>query len=164
MGEADFPDWYRGERPRVLAALSMLSGDRDAAAEATDEAFARAFAHWGRVERMDSPGGWTYRVALNALRTTLRKRGRTARAHASGGPRYAPEVDLDLWEVVRALPDRQRLAVVLRYVADLPEAEIARAMGVRRGTVSSTLAAAKARLAAQLREDVSAETQRTDHA
>jgi RNA polymerase sigma-70 factor (ECF subfamily) len=157
MRDLDFADWYRQERPKVLAALSVLSGERDVAADATDEAFARAYARWPRVRRMASPGGWTYRVALNALRTTLRRRARSSVV----GPLTAgvvPDADVELWELVRALPDRQRQAVVLRYVADLPEAEIATAMGVRRGTVSSTLAAARARLLEALREE-----ERSDH-
>jgi DNA-directed RNA polymerase specialized sigma24 family protein len=57
-----------------------------------------------------------------------------------------------VWDVVRALPDRQRMAVVLRYVADLAEDDIAVAMGVTRGTVASTLAAARRSLAALLAE------------
>jgi RNA polymerase sigma-70 factor (ECF subfamily) len=51
-----------------------------------------------------------------------------------------------VWDAVRGLPDRQRLAVVLRYIADLTEADIALVMGVTRGTVASSLATARARL------------------
>ncbi len=50
------------------------------------------------------------------------------------------------------LPPRQRTAMVLRYVADLTEPEIAQAMGIRRSTVSATLAAARKRLARDLAE------------
>ncbi len=52
-----------------------------------------------------------------------------------------------MWELVRDLPERQRQAVVLRYLADLDERDIAEAMGVTRGTVSSTLFDARRRLA-----------------
>jgi DNA-directed RNA polymerase specialized sigma24 family protein len=69
----------------------------------------------------------------------------------SAVPPSVPEIDIELWEVVRALPDRQRTAIVLRYVADLSEADIAIAMKVRRGTVASTLTQARARLAVELR-------------
>jgi RNA polymerase sigma-70 factor (ECF subfamily) len=47
-----------------------------------------------------------------------------------------------MWDVVAGLPDRQRQAVVLRHVGQLREEEIAQAMGISRGTVSSTLRAA----------------------
>jgi DNA-directed RNA polymerase specialized sigma24 family protein len=55
--------------------------------------------------------------------------------------------DHDLWAAVRRLPRRQRQAIVLRYVGDLAEHDIATVMGVHRGTVASTLAKAHRRLA-----------------
>ena len=47
-----------------------------------------------------------------------------------------PNEDAQLWALVRALPTRQRTAIVLRYVADQSEAAIAVAMGIRRSTVA----------------------------
>jgi len=55
-----------------------------------------------------------------------------------------------VWRAVRALPDRQRTAIVLRYVADLPEVDIAEAMHVSRGTVASNLSDARRSLARYL--------------
>jgi RNA polymerase sigma factor (sigma-70 family) len=54
---------------------------------------------------------------------------------------------------LRRLPPRQREALVLRYFADLPESEIAQAMGISRGTVKSTTARGLAALDRMLRED-----------
>ena len=62
--------------------------------------------------------------------------------------------DHELWQAVGRLPRRQRTAIVLRYVADLPEADIAAAMGIARGTVAATLAAARRRLEADLRPEL----------
>ena len=59
-------------------------------------------------------------------------------------------MESDLWDAVRALPVRQRTAVALRYVCDLPQDEIASIMHVAVGTVSATLTAARRRLAAEL--------------
>ncbi len=55
-----------------------------------------------------------------------------------------------MWAAVAALPEKQQRAVVLRYVADLPEAAIAAALGVSRGTVASNLSDARRALAAAL--------------
>lgn len=149
-----FEVWYRRTYPRLFAAMLGVCGDRDVAGEVADEAFARAWSQWERVREMDAPEGWTYRVALNVLRTQAR-RHRVER-------RLLPwlvkrdEVDApggEVWELVRALPPRQRIATVLRYVGDLDERHIARVMGVTRGSVASTLAAARRALGAALRED-----------
>ena len=53
---------------------------------------------------------------------------------------------------VAALPERQRLAVFLRYFADLPYAEIASLLDISEGTVAATLSQAHAELLEQLRD------------
>ncbi len=150
----DFSDWYAREHPKVLGALCALTGNADASRDATDEAFVRALSRWQRVQRMQSPSGWTFRVALNVLRRDLRQRGRDrSLALDSTVAVHVPATDPELWMVVRGLPDRQRTAIVLRYVADLAEAEIAMAMKIKRGTVSATLAQARVRLGELLADD-----------
>ena len=151
---AEFEPWYLREHPKVLAALSWVAGDPEVAADATDEAFARAYADWRKVGRMASPGGWVYRVALNVVRRRMR---RTALERRKVEPpaAVAQVVDREIWAVVRQLPERQRVAVVLRYLVDLPEHEVATAMGISRGTVASALAVARQRLAKWLREEES---------
>jgi RNA polymerase sigma factor (sigma-70 family) len=146
----EFEDWYKAMHPRLLGVLCTVSGDPDAAAEATDEAFARALFRWDRVGAMASPEGWTYRVALNVLRRRKRRAGMEARLRHREDVVEAPCPAGEVWDQVRRLPERQRAAIVLRYVGDLPEAEIAAAMGVTRGTVASTLADARQRLAMTL--------------
>lgn len=147
-----FEAWYLREHPKVLAALTWVAGDPHVAAEATDEAFARAYADWHRVGRMASPGGWVYRVALNVVRRRMRRAAFEKRTVAPPAE-VAQVVDREIWTVVQQLPERQRVAVVLRYLLDLPEKEVATAMGVSRGTVASALAAARRRLAAWLRTE-----------
>ena len=66
-----------------------------------------------------------------------------------------PERELVVWEAVRALPDRQRAAVVLRYYEDLPEADIADLLACTVGTVKSQLSKARAALARALDEEES---------
>jgi RNA polymerase sigma-70 factor, ECF subfamily len=146
---AGFEPWYLREHPKVMAALTWVAGDPHVAADATDEAFARAYANWRRVEQMASPGGWVYRVALNVVRRRIR-RAALERRTVEPPPEVAQVVDREIWTIVQQLPERQRVAVVLRYLLDLPEQEVAMAMGISRGTVASALAAARRRLAAWL--------------
>jgi RNA polymerase sigma factor (sigma-70 family) len=157
LGRSDFGAWYQEEHPRVLAALTVASGRADVAREATDEAFVRAYERWERVRRMASPGGWLYRVALNDLRRRCRRqaierelmRRRRPGDEAASAP---AALDPQVWDAVRALPLRQRTAVALRYVLDLPEADVARLMGVTRGAASATLTTARRRLEGLLAE------------
>jgi RNA polymerase sigma-70 factor (ECF subfamily) len=146
-----FDAWYVREAPRLLALVTLAVGDRWLAEEATAEAFARALERWPAVRAKGSPSAWVYTVALNQVRSTIRRRSVerrfVLRHRAPPGVAPAPEPDVALWQAVAQLPQRERLMVVFRYVGDLPEADIARALGVTRGTVSSTLSRARQRLA-----------------
>jgi RNA polymerase sigma-70 factor (ECF subfamily) len=149
----DFDSWYEEQHPLVLAALTVVSGRPDVAADATDEAFVRTYERWEKVRRMRSPGGWLFRVALNDLRRRCRRQAverELFRRHPPP-PLAPPDAPAPhLWDAVRRLPTRQRTAIALRYVLDLSEPEVARAMGVSRGSASASLAAARRSLEAQL--------------
>ncbi|HEX6338729.1 MAG TPA: sigma-70 family RNA polymerase sigma factor [Jiangellaceae bacterium] len=148
----EFADWYGALWPRVLRAVTISVGDRDLAEEATAEAFARALARWPGPAKLHSPAAWLHTVALNEVRShwrrarlehrVLERLGAQSQHHA-----VEPEPrDDTLWSAVAALPDRARRMVALRYVLDLPEAEIASMLGVTRGTVASTLSKARQQL------------------
>jgi RNA polymerase sigma factor (sigma-70 family) len=147
-----FDEFYSSEHPRVLAAMTLVAGSLDPAREATDEAFARALDRWDRVRDMAAAGGWVYRVALNVLRRRMRRAALERRLLARQPEAVMPAAAVEIWDLVRDLPERQRTAVVLRYVADLPEREVAAAMGIARGTVSATLVAARTRLGKAITE------------
>ncbi len=148
-----FSEWYEREHPRLISTLAIVSGHLDEAVDATDEAFARALDRWGSVSQMASPTGWTYQVALNRLRRQMRRAELERRALGRRQSRATvPLPDPDVWDAVRSLPLRRRTAVVLRYVADLTEAEIATAMGISRGTVAATLSTARKSLAIALHD------------
>lgn len=154
MGDEGFSGWYAREQPRVFAATLVMCGDRDAARDVTAEAFARAFERWERVATMDRPGAWVHRVAVNIWKRQARRQGLERLLLRSSASRSdvvaAPDLDLELWAAVRDLPDRMRLAVGLRYIADLSEGEVAEAMGIASGTVAATLHAARRKLAGRL--------------
>jgi RNA polymerase sigma-70 factor, ECF subfamily len=140
----DFAAFYRMHRPEIVRAVTATIGDADLAAEATDEAFARAYAHWRKVSSADNQPGWVYRVALNWSLDQLRrrKRGRLRTAamapQATDDPEPMPEVAAAL---ERLSPDH-RSVVVLRVWLDWSEAEVAAALGIPKGTVKSRLARA----------------------
>jgi RNA polymerase sigma factor (sigma-70 family) len=150
---ADFGEWYADAYPRLVAALTLIGHDRELARDAAAEACARALERWERVQTMASPEGWVYRVGANVLHRLYRRAAIERRLLARTRPAapIAPsELDPTLWDAVRRLPDRQREAIALRYVLDLEQHEVAEAMGIRPGTVASTLHAARAQLASVL--------------
>jgi RNA polymerase sigma factor (sigma-70 family) len=135
-----FVEFYEGGRDRVARALAMTLGDTHLAAEAADEAMARAYQRWDKVGRLDNPGGWVYRVALNWATSVLRRRSRAPQPHVERhaddvGPVAEPTVAKALAELDR----KHRSVVVCRFYLGLSEAETAAALGIRPGTAKSRL-------------------------
>jgi RNA polymerase sigma factor (sigma-70 family) len=158
--DAAFTAWYRNEHPRLLATMTLVTHDLHAAQDVTAEAFARALAAWTRVSAMDSPTGWTYRVALNLARRRGRRSAleqRVLRRLPPPDPGPPSEHAVEVWEAVRALPPRARTAIALRYAAGLSEAEVAAAMHIAVGTASATLATARRALALTLADPADAD-------
>lgn len=148
-----FDDWYRQSRPRVLATVVIAFGNLDAATDATDEAFTRAYARWGRVSAMESPIAWTTKVALNHARRKGRRKAIEQRIlRNTSTDSHVPDIAGEAWSAVSQLPDRQREVIVMRYVTDLAEADIAKALGISRSTVSSSLTDARRALRITLSE------------
>jgi RNA polymerase sigma-70 factor (ECF subfamily) len=146
-----FEDFYAAEFDRVLDSAFAFSGDRDAATDATQEAFARAFARWRRLSRQEWAGGWVTTTALNVLRRRFRDAARSRVLVDERVPHDALG-RVDLLRALRALPVRQREAAVLFYLADLPLHAVAEAMGVSDGAVKSHLARARKSLRVSLEE------------
>lgn len=149
---APFEEFWRRDRVAVGRALAVTLGDVQLAAEATDEAMARAFQHWGRVSTLDSPAGWAYRVGLNWSRSVLRRLHRTPPVWMAGGGEHHDEYGLDpaVTAAVAELPATQRAVVVCRLLLGLSEAQTAEAWKLRPGTVKSRLSRAVDHLSTSL--------------
>jgi RNA polymerase sigma-70 factor (ECF subfamily) len=158
-----FEDWYRREYRNIVRALVLITGNADVAVESASEACARALGNWDRVSMMRSPSGWTYTVGLNVARRALRR----AKLEALLGRRPAVAAFLsepapELWAAVRRLPRQQRVAVVLHYVADMSQKDVASVLGVAEGTIAATLHTARKRLADALGQTVETKEARRD--
>jgi RNA polymerase sigma-70 factor (ECF subfamily) len=144
MAPLEFDEFYASFFDPVARALTVAGAERDRAHDAAQEAFARALRHWRKVREMDRPDGWVYVVALNQLRDHWRRSLR--RGDRAGDPdggasdnTRAVATRVSVRDAIATLPARQREAVVLRYLADLPVADVAEAMGCAPGTVKATL-------------------------
>jgi RNA polymerase sigma-70 factor (ECF subfamily) len=158
VDDTGFERWYRSEHPRLVSAFTVATGDVDVAQDLVAEAFARALARWDAVAAMESPTGWVHVVATNLLRRRMRRAELERRllARRSAGPATdspSPALAPEAWAALAALPPRQRAVVALRIVLDLSQDDTARLLGVRPGTVSAALVAARRSLAAVLAEE-----------
>jgi RNA polymerase sigma-70 factor (sigma-E family) len=140
----------------------LLTGSWDQAEELAQEAMARTYAVWPRVRRYQRPGAYARKVLVNRHRSVLRRAVVEARHLLTSPPqdRHEPDFggdDLVLWQALQQLSSRQRAGVVLRYYLDLPEAEVARLLGVPLGTVKSLVHRGLARLRDQLGPEYAAE-------
>ena len=149
--------------PRALAerhyvelyryALSVLREER-VAEDAVQDAFERAFAALGRYpeERLRAMRlrPWLYRITLNVARNRLRGRREVPVEETSpAGVAVSDEGRESVMDVLAALgrlPERQRVAVTLRYLQDLPYAEISRVTGWPEGTAKTLVRRGLARL------------------
>lgn len=152
----DFDDWFTAEYPLVLGAVAVVcAGDLSRAEDATADAFLRALERWERVRIMDSPAGWVTRVAINRAKRSLRWRPESSNDLEStpfAAIDAEPLQHSELWAAVRKLSVRQRTALVLRYVADQTQADVARQLDIADGTAAATLHQARRRLRIELEE------------
>ncbi len=135
----------------IQAVAQVILRDRDEAADVLAET---VIAAWEKGASLRDPGAlrpWLLRVATNRA---LDQRRRTARIVAldsildpvSGDPIGGVETRLAILEGLALLAPRERAAVALRYLADLPIDEVAAAMGTRPNTVKTQLREALAKL------------------
>ena len=92
MAGSDFDDFFRMHFEPVARALTLATGSRELAADATQDAFTKAYERWRRVKQMDRPDGWVYVVAMNAVRRRQRAT-QSARARGCTGTRCDRECD-----------------------------------------------------------------------
>ncbi|WP_344616048.1 SigE family RNA polymerase sigma factor [Dactylosporangium salmoneum] len=148
-----FDEFYAAYFQPLTVQLFAYTGDMAAAQDVVQEAFCRALSRWKRVAEMDDPAAWVRRVAWN-LATSRWRRARTAMAFARRHREEhvaAPSPDrVALAQALATLPEQQRRAVILHYLADLPISDIARQEGVAEGTVKSWLHRGRTALATRL--------------
>jgi RNA polymerase sigma factor (sigma-70 family) len=118
----------------------LLTGSVEVAEDVVQDAFVSCSRHWSTLDVADA---YVRRAVVNQAFSALRhaglERDKTARyGQAIPVTVGLPELD-ETWDVLRRLPNRQRIALVLRFYEDLAETEIADLLGCRPGTVKSLI-------------------------
>src|SRR5512141_1321244 len=153
-----FGELVRRHQEVAFRAAYLIVGDSAAAEDVAQEAFVRAYQALGRFNE-DAPfKPWLWRIvtilALNDIRASGRRRGLLERVGVRAERVEAPadralvegEARSQLWDAINALPADDRVVLYLRYFLELPEQEIAAAIGKAPGTVKSRLSRASGRL------------------
>ena len=154
------------QRDVYRLALSILD-DPDEAEDGTQETFLAALRALSSFREGAAFKTWLFSITINVCRSRLRRgknRGRLQQILQSlftlRGAVEHPEAtaildesDAELWNAIRALDDKHRIPVVLRYYHDLPVADIATMLNIPPGTVHSRLNHAREKLRAQLKEE-----------
>lgn len=148
-----FTRFFQHSGGQLVRLAYLLVGDLADAEDVAQEVLEELYRKWVDV-RQDTALAYARTAVINRSRSMLRRRAvarrfapRLAEPEHTGPPDVA---DRWLWQLVQALPRRQREVVVLRYWCDLGEAEIARLLRVSAGTVKSSAHRAHTRLAAAL--------------
>ena len=129
---------YRERHHDSVRLAHLLVGDRAQAEELVHDAFLRVLP---RIDELDNPAAYLRTVLVNVCRDAGRRSTR-AKSHPQERPEPVPAPDLPVassavWAELQRLPERQRIALCLRFYDDLPDADIADILDVRPATVRS---------------------------
>lgn len=156
-GDGDFDDLFRSTWSRAVTAARRIVGPGGDPEGLAAEALTRAYDRWPSVRRHPAPDAWVLRVTINlALDRVRRPVGSTGEdihlrdddgfdlgdldsSHFGRDAADATATRMALVAALRALPEKQRHAVALRYLAGCEENDIAASLGINPGTVKTHL-------------------------
>lgn len=153
---------YKAHAVGLIRLAVVMLGSRPAAEDVVQDAFVGLYRRWGQLAQTDRALQYVRSSVVNGCRSELRAQARNRRRPVQAMPANSASAEHDVLlgeehrevlAALRQLPERQREALVLRYFLDLPEPEIAQAMGISHGTVKSTTSRALAALARLLGEN-----------
>lgn len=159
--DPDFDRWAAERGRSLLVFATAVTGDREAARDAVQDALVAVYLRWRRLVAGGEPDAYARRIIINRHISWWRRLGRRERLTAfddqSGSATEAAQdrvADADVARrLLAGLPTRQRAAVALRFYDDLAFAEIGLILGCPESTARSYVHRALERLRAQLKEE-----------
>jgi RNA polymerase sigma-70 factor (sigma-E family) len=140
--QQDFAEFVAARSKQLIRLAYVLTGDQHSAEDLLQNALTKAAAHWGRIH--SAPEAYVRRIMYREQVSWLRQRARrpeTAVAQVperpAGDQPVSVEARLMLQDALRALPPRRRAVLVLRYLEDQSESQVADILGCSVGTVRS---------------------------
>jgi RNA polymerase sigma-70 factor (sigma-E family) len=160
---------YHAHALGLIRLAHIMLGDRTAAEDVVQDSFCGLYRNWSRLADQAKALPYVRSSVLNGCRSSLRRRRPVALLTGGPGDGGAEPAALitaavasaeaavlsverrrEVMTALRALPDRQREVLVLRFYLDLPDTDIARDMGISQSTVRSTAYRALAALGRSL--------------
>jgi len=141
----------------------VMLGESALAEEIVMEAFAKAMTKWSLFSKVEHPPAYMRQIVVNLCRSKVRRKILERRVSEKFQREARDEIvhgadthgdELGVWAAVRRLPERQRACVVLRYLDDLSEPEVAEVLDIPVGTVKSQLSRARRKLSDWLGADI----------
>lgn len=138
----------------VFPLALLLCQDRAEAEDVLAESVVRCIDRW-RAGRLDHPHAYLRRVLVNEVRSRHRRTrvasvipllDRDIEDDTSRDAYASVESRHSITRALRSVPERQRIAVALRYFEDLPVTEVAELMGTSQGTAKSQVSRGLTRL------------------
>jgi RNA polymerase sigma-70 factor (sigma-E family) len=151
--DEQFTEFFGARAPALRRTAYLIVGDWHAAEDVTQLGFARLYVVWPRI-RPETLEAYARKVVVNEALGWLRRRRRD---HLTDAVPDAPDLathesPLDVGRALALLPAQQRAIVALRFLDDLPVAEVARVLDIADGTVKSQTSRALATLRAHIPE------------
>jgi RNA polymerase sigma-70 factor (ECF subfamily) len=144
---------------RVMTLAARLLGRKEEARDAAQEVFLRAFKYLHRLDLQKPVQPWLMRITVNVCHDAARRRRKAHETFVHGEPPesidaagdpytglVAKEERVILQRALHSLPERERLAIVLRDVEGLSTAEVASILGSSETTVRSQVSRGRLRL------------------
>jgi DNA-directed RNA polymerase specialized sigma24 family protein len=136
-GREGFATFFDDVEPRLRCALVAAYG-ADAGSDAAAEALSWAYEHWDRMQGIEAPVAYLFRVA----QTRSRRSRRALPVLVAEIDSHEPEVEPGLEPLIRALPRQQRVAVLLVHGLQWSHGEVAELLGISASTVATHVARA----------------------
>jgi RNA polymerase sigma-70 factor (sigma-E family) len=143
--DAAVEELYAAHYRRLVRLSVLLVRDVETAEEVVQDSFVAMHGRWGSLREPDRALAYLRQAVVNRSRSVLRHRG-VESSYIPPVARDRPAAEDDalvserrgvVLDALRALPERQREVLALRYYLDLSETEIAAALGISRGAVKS---------------------------
>jgi RNA polymerase sigma-70 factor (sigma-E family) len=142
--DVEFAAYMSARQSSLLRTAYLLTGDRHAAEDLVQTAFAKLYLSWDKVQKRELLDGYVRRIMVNENNSLWRRAWKRKEVATDEVPDYVGVHDRHddgqksaLWEFVQTLPKKQRAVIVLRFYEDLSEAETAQILGISVGTVKS---------------------------